>query len=139
MSNIDLTRLITAESKEARARADKYAALAALRWQHETGGITLPDGTNVITTREAQAQIAATAYSIGAGLVSGATESKFASGWQVLSAAQMTSLAKAVANHVKWCFTAERTVAALMDAETGELETFQILPHFQAAYLALAE
>lgn len=139
MSNIDLTQLITAESQNAQARAAQYAALAALRWRHETGGLTLPDGTSVITTREAQAQIAAMAYSIGAGLVSGPTEWKFASGWQVLSAAQITSLAETVANHVKRCFAAERTVAALMDAEAGDLQAFQIQPHFQAAYLAVPE
>ena len=116
MSNVDLTQLLTAADKIATARATRYAALAHLRWQRETGGLTLPDGADIVTTREGQAQIAGAVQSITAGLMTGPIDWKLASGWQQLAPDQMLSIARAVIDHVKCCFAAERVVASQMDA-----------------------
>lgn len=136
MSNIDLTKLITAQDKAASARAEKYADLANLRWQRETGGLALPGGMSIITTRESQAQIAGVVQSINAGLISEHVDWKLASGWQQLTTAQITAVAGAVADHVKQCFAAERAVTAQMDAIAGDLSGFDIVAAFDAAYAA---
>lgn len=134
MSNIDLTQLNTAEMKAAEARTKAYADLADLRWRRETGGLSLPGGMSIITTRESQAQIAGVVQSINAGLISEPIDWKLASGWQQLTTAQITSVAGAVADHVKQCFAAERAVTAQMDAITGDLAGFDIVAAFDAAY-----
>lgn len=136
MPNIDLTQLITAEDKAATARDEKYAALSNLRWQRETGGLSLPGGIQIITTRESQAQIAGVVQSINAGLISEPLDWKLASGWQQLTTAQITAVAGAVADHVKQCFAAERAVTSQMDAIAGDLSGFDIIAAFDAAYAA---
>lgn len=134
MSNIDLTMLVTAEDKANKVRAAAYAALADLRWKRETGGMTLPGSITIITTRESQAQISNVVQSIQNGLITEPVDWKLASGWQQLTTAQITSIAGAVADHVKRCFAAERAVSEAMDAVTGDLAAFDIEAAFDAAY-----
>lgn len=136
MPNIDFSRMITAEDKTSEARADKFAALADLRWQRETGGLDLTGGARIITTRESQAQIAATVQSISAGLITEPVDWKLATGWQQLSTAQIIAIAGAVADHVKRCFAAERAVTIQMDTTAGDLAGFDIEAAFDAAYSA---
>ena len=137
MSNIDLTQIVTAQDKAARARATAYAALADIRWHRETGGLTLPDGSRISTTRESQAQIAGVVQSIGAGLVSDQIDWKMASGWQTLSPTQVTAIAATVAGHVKRCFAAERAVCALLDSTAGDLSDIDLVQAFEGAYADL--
>lgn len=66
---------------EAAARDRAYAALADYRWQRETGGLTLADGSRVLTTREAQSQISNAVQSISSGLITDPVTWKLASGW----------------------------------------------------------
>ncbi|CUH68703.1 hypothetical protein TG4357_03747 [Thalassovita gelatinovora] len=136
MSSIDLTKIITAEDKAAAARAAKFSALADLRWQRETGGLDIAGGARIVTTRESQAQIASTVQSISAGLISEPIDWKLASGWQQLSAAEILSIAGAVADHVKRCFAAEKAISVQMDATPGDLSGFDIAAAFDAAYSA---
>lgn len=133
MNNIDLSQLITAQTKLAKARADRMAALAELRWRSETGGLELPDGSTILTTRESQAQLSSAMQMIQAGMMTGPIDWKFASGWHQLSAEQLVSLATAVLEHVRDCFAAEKIVAAQMDATPGDLSDFDILAAFEAA------
>lgn len=139
MSNVDLTQLITADDKSAEARAKAYADLADLRWQRETGGVTLPVGLHIITTRESQAQIAGVMQSIAAGLIAEPIDWKLASGWVEISAAQMTEIAQAVADHVKRCFAAERSVYEHMQTTPGDLSGYDLGAAFDVAYEMLLE
>ncbi len=133
MTNIDLTQLITTGDKLAEARANRYANLARLRWQYETGGVTLPDGTSIATTRESQAQITSVAQSVNAGLITGPVDWKMVDGWQDLPPEQILLIAQVVTDHVKHCFAAERAVSEQMDAISGDLQGFDIQAAFDAA------
>ena len=138
MSNIDLTQLITADDKAAEARAKAYADLADLRWQRETGGLSLPGGMSIVTTRESQAQIAGVVQSICAGLISEPLDWKLASGWAALSAQDVQELARAVTTHVKTCFAAERQVAEWLAAQPGDVSAADLRTAFQTALSDLA-
>ena len=91
------------------ARAEKLAALAALRYQKETGGITLA-GVAVRTDRESQAQLNGAYVSLKEGLIPD-TPWKAANGWMPLTFADIAPIAQAVAAHVRACFAAERAHA----------------------------
>lgn len=121
MSTIDLSQMITAEDKQAMRRAAVHAALAELRWERETGGLSLPDGTRISTSRESQAQISSVMQSLGAGLITGPMEWKMTSGWVQISPEQVAGIAAAVAHHVKACFAAERAVAEMLETLPGDL------------------
>ncbi|WP_306006452.1 DUF4376 domain-containing protein [Aquicoccus porphyridii] len=137
MSNIDLSQLITPETKQARRRAEKFAKLADLRWKRETGGISLEGGMRVNTSRESQAQIAASVQSIEAGLLTEPVDWKLETGWVELTADQILTIAQAVADHVQRCFAAERRVAARMESLAGDLSDVDVAHAFDDAYDAL--
>lgn len=134
MTNIDFSQIITVDAKAVTLRATRLGELAALRWRRETGGIALPDGSQVSTTRESQAQITSAVNSLQNGLIVEPVSWKLASGWADLSGVQVTAVAGAVADHVKRCFAAERAVQVQMEA-LADLTGFDIEAVFDAAYL----
>ena len=131
-------QLITAEEKSTAARAARHADLAELRWQQKTGGLTLPDGRSVMTTRESQAQIAGVVQSINAGLISEPIDWKLASGWAELSAQDVQDLARAVTTYVKTCFATERREADWLAAQLGDVSAADLRAAFQTALSELA-
>lgn len=86
------------------------AAVTALRWQRETGGITV-GGVHVLTGIEDQNRIAGALIGAAATL-----DFKAESGWVTLTLAQMQGIAAAITSHVQACFTAERTHHEAIDA-----------------------
>lgn len=138
MSNIDLTQLVSAQDKTATLRTRKYAALAELRWQRETGGLTLNGGQHILTTRESQMQIASTVQSIQAGLITGPVDWKCANGWVQFAPQDILAIAQAVTSHVKRCFAAERHVFEQIQAQTGDVSQIDIAQAFEAALAELA-
>ena len=127
--NIDMSRLITAETKTQTARGVAFAALADLRWQRETGGLALPDGRQAQTSREARALLNSTVAALQAGLITAPVAWKLASGWEQMTAEQ---------SHVTRCFVAEQAVAEKMTALPGDLGGFDIETAFDAAFQALS-
>lgn len=115
MSNIDLSALITAETKIEGARAQALAALAELRWRHETAGLELADGRHVATTRISQSQIASAATGVQAGLITDPMPWKTPLGWTEFTPAELLDMAAQVSAHVRRCFMAERVVSAQLD------------------------
>ncbi|MDH0364242.1 DUF4376 domain-containing protein [Comamonas aquatica] len=100
-------RVITAESLK--------AEITALRWQHETGGITLPSGVHVATGIDDQNRITsvlANAKHAGVEVVN----FKAASGWVTVTVQELQVIAAAVAVHVQACFDAERVHHETIDA-----------------------
>lgn len=100
-------------------RASLISAVTALRWEKETGGLTLTNGIAVGTRTEDQNRITtviANAQLAGVETV----DFKAASGWVTLTLAEVQALAAAIALHVQACFSAERVhheaIAALDDA-----------------------
>jgi len=130
--NIDLTQLRTAEDLAAAARVTVIADLSRIRWQQETGGLTLPDGTAVRTDRETRASITEAVNSLRAGLMAAPVSWKLASGWVDLTQANLEGIAAAVATHVAGCFAAERAVSNQLDG-LASLDGFDLQAAFDAA------
>jgi len=97
----------------------KLSDLAALRYQHETAGITL-NGMTIETDRQSQALITG-AWSFSQLNPAVLIDWKGANGWVQIDAATITAIAGAVAAHVQSCFSAERIHAEAIDSlETEE-------------------
>ena len=113
--------------------ADPYAILSDLRWQRETGGITLPDGTEISTTRESQSLIIGTVLGIQTGLITGPVAWKAESGWVNLTGPEIIAMAAAVAQHVQKCFAAERATSVMLETLENN-PTLDIEAAFNAAF-----
>lgn len=88
-----------------------------VRWERETGGITLPGGVLVGTSIDDQNRITsviANAQLAGVGTV----DFKAATGWVTLTLAEVRGIAAAIAAHVQACFSAERVHHEAIDAIT---------------------
>ncbi len=101
------------------AKSRRMAELAALRYQHETAGITL-SGMAIETNRESQALING-AWSFSQLNPAVLIDWKGANGWVQIDAATIAAIAGAVATHVQACFSTERihaeAIAALATSE----------------------
>lgn len=103
------------------AKSAKLAELADARWQAETGGLTLPDGTIIKTDRESQGLL--TAAAVMAKFDPTMTvEWKAATGWIDLDAATVIQLAGAVRQHVQGQFSKERALSEKVNACTSAEE-----------------
>ena len=109
--------------------------LAEMRWKRETGGLLLPTGQTIGTTREAQAQISNALMSLQGGLIT-SVDWKSGGEWVTLTLDQFGPMAAAVANHVQRCFAAEKAVTDLIGAaiEVDELAGIELAAEFEAAY-----
>ena len=118
-------------------RQAQIDALADYRWRKETGGVALPDGGAIDTTREAQAQVSSAFNALSSGMIESA-EWKSRLGWVTVTLAEFGLIAGMVAKHVQACFSAERAVTlAIEAAETvDDLAALDISGSFDAAYLA---
>lgn len=100
-------------------RATLIQAVTDKRWQVETGGIELLNGTQILTGTDDQNRITSViANAAQAGVVS--VDFKAPSGWVTLTLAEMQGVASVIALHVQACFTAERAhheAIALLDAQ----------------------
>jgi len=92
----------------------KREELAALRYQHETAGITL-NGATIETNRESQALVNG-AYSYSLLNPAVLIDWKAESGWIQIDATAIAGIAGAVAAHVQACFSNERTLSELIAA-----------------------
>lgn len=136
------------ESAEALAvglnQPDLRAELASHRFDFETGGLRLPNGLQIRTDRESQAQLG-NAYTILKGGLIPDTDWKALNGWQVVTLAEIEPIAKAVAAHVRGCFRGERAVEQMIDAATTLEDiraidiTEQFYAHYQSAYMEVME
>ncbi|WP_296231533.1 DUF4376 domain-containing protein [uncultured Pseudomonas sp.] len=110
-------------------------ALAAYRFEFETGGLDLPGGLHILTDRESQAQLSSAFVTLQSGLVAD-TDWKAANGWEIVTLEQITPIAKAVAAHVRGCFRGERTVQTAIKAASTmtDIESINIRAGFDAAY-----
>jgi len=113
------------------APTEPFARLAWVRWQREVGGLILPNGLSLLTSRESQSQITATVLSANLGLIELPVRWKAESGWVELSSEQLMQVAGAIAGHVRACFEAEEAVAAMLTADP----TVNVEAAFDAAYI----
>ena len=119
MSNIDWSKLITAEDKAAQAKADLIAYVAQKRWEKEVGG-TVWNGWPVHTDRESQSKIIAERLAIEAGARDDPDGWKFADGvFRMVSNEDFIALSNAVREHVRQCYAIEAQVLA--GIENGDI------------------
>lgn len=96
-------------------KASKLEELARCRWEQETSGLALPDGTEIKTDRESQALLTgASLYALQNPMAT--VEWKGANGWVTLTAEQVQQIAMAVRNHVQEAFSREKELAAKVEA-----------------------
>ena len=100
----------------ARIKAHRLADLAALRYQHETAGITI-SGMTIETDRESQALITG-AYCTSLLNPSVLIDWKGGNGWTQIDAATIAGIAGAVSTHVQACFSNERVLSEALDSAT---------------------
>ena len=84
------------------------AGAAALRYEKETGGVLLPNGANIRTDRESQAQLNAAYSSLKNGLIESTFWKADGGVWVSVTLTEIEPIAQVVANHVAACFAAER-------------------------------
>lgn len=117
MSNIDWTKIVkapTAAEELQFAKQAKKAHATALRWECETGGITL-NNMRVLTGIEDQNRITTVvANARRSGLET--VDFKAAGAWVTISVAEVEAIACAIAVHVQASFTAERAHHEAIDA-----------------------
>lgn len=84
------------------------------RWQTETGGITLPNGINVLTGIDDQNRIAT---SIQGMETAGLNEIDFKSsnGWVKLTVTELKQISVAITMHVEQCFARECALHKMCD------------------------
>lgn len=119
------------------ARKALLGVLANRRWEVETGGITLANGTEVLTGTSDQARLAATYSRLKAGTIT-ETRWKFANGWRWVTAADLQLVDEAQAAHVDACFRAEAEVDELINSSNIEaLKELDVIAEFNARLAAI--
>lgn len=113
---IDLSQLITADSKAKTALLAMEGDLADLRWRREVGGTSVPGIGQVATDRETQSRLTGLVQAYDAGLMAAPVSWKTAEGWVDLEAQALRAMAQAVTTHVQAAFAAERAVLAELRA-----------------------
>lgn len=116
-------------------RQNMAEAVAGIRWQKETGGITLANGVTVKTDRESQGTIFNGYSSLKNGLVASSMW-KFAGEWAEVTLPDVEPIAQAVSRHVQACFSAEKAVSDLIDnaEDTDALLAIDLQHEFSQAF-----
>jgi hypothetical protein len=109
---VDYISTLTAEETMAR----KLSALAAYRYEKETGGITV-NGVGIDTDRESQAMLNG-AMTFFAWNPTALIDWKGINGWVQVDKDTLEAVAKVVAAHVQACFSNEKAHAAAIRALT---------------------
>lgn len=95
--------------------------LEKVRFEKETGGITLEDGTEIQTDIQSQSKTDA-AYNALKNTFITETDWKGPSGWTTVTETELKPIAQAIAVHVKNCFKAERLVDDMINSKTSTSE-----------------
>lgn len=102
------------------AKKNAKEVITSTRWGYETGGITLEDGSMVLTGLDDQNRIASAITGVQAAKTVGTpmttVDFKGPSGWTTIPVEQLEAIASLVAHHVQACFTREKQLHELIDA-----------------------
>lgn len=89
--------------------------VTAMRWQHETGGLTLPNGMRILTAKDDQDRVNSVLANMERYQVA-EVDFKAASGWVRASYEDVKSIGAAIMQHVQACFSAEKAHHDAIDA-----------------------
>lgn len=92
------------------------------RWEIETGGLTMGDGSQVGTTIDDQNRISNVIVNATRAGIS-TVDFKAQDGWKTLAIADVESIGDAIATHVQACFTAEKDHHAAIDGIVAGAQT----------------
>lgn len=119
--------LLTEEEIEQKLNEQKgllYKQITDFRWMKESGGVTLPSGIKIASSREDQNRI--TSVISNAELASiESVNFKAASGWVTLTIPEIKAIAASVARHVQACFDNERVHHEAVFALTTLKDVFE--------------
>lgn len=116
---IDFSKVQTAADRKNQAENDFRAQLSDIRWKHETGGLTLPDGKRVSTSRSAQMALSNAYQLVHSGLLETPVLWKFENGWFEMEADDIQNATKQVLGHVQNAFLAEQMALTKHEADTN--------------------
>lgn len=109
------------------------ASLASIRYAAEVAGCVAADGTAVLTGRDDQAMTLSAYTTLKEGF-SQQIQWKSPSGWRLATLADLEPIARACAQHVQRCFSAESVVAQQITSLTAEvLGSFDVAAAFAEA------
>lgn len=133
-------RVDAAKSVEALASA-LIGMLALVRYRHEVGGITLPNGTHVRTDDKTQARLTSAQVQFQKGVITEVRWKMDNGAFVKLQEAQLTGIAAAVTAHVAACFAAEDTVTDQINsaATVADLQAIDPETEFSAALAAITQ
>ena len=113
-------RKVTVQEQAKRDKQSLIARIARIRYEHETGGITI-NGMQLATDRQSQALITGAFSSAKDAKETGEDFSlrwKSNSGWIGLDADQIIAMGRAVRQHVRLCFNREEELTESVEAGT---------------------
>lgn len=118
-----------------KAKQNLMDYLETVRYGYEIAGTVTDSGTTVRTDRESQSMTSNAYQSLTSGLISD-TDWKSPEGWITVTKTELEPIALTVANHVRKCFKAEKTISDKIEsAETvDELTNLNIKESFETAY-----
>lgn len=89
--------------------------VTALRWLHETSGLTLPNGIHILTAKDDQERVNSVLTNMERYQVT-EVDFKSASGWVRATYDDVKGIGAAIMQHVQTCFSAEREHHDAVDA-----------------------
>lgn len=89
--------------------------VTSMRWQHETGGLTLPNGVRILTAKDDQDRVNAVLTNMERYAIA-EVDFKAASGWVRASYEDVKAIGAAMMQHVQACFTEEKAHHDAIDA-----------------------
>lgn len=118
-----------------RAAKQKQLVLAQYRYERETAGVTLQDGSIIDTDRQSQAMLA-NAYNVLSQPFITTVDWKNRTGWVTIDFATVAPIYEICAKHVQKCFTAERKVCEYLLSRTSasEVQSADIKQLFDAEF-----
>lgn len=97
------------------SKATRKAEAAAIRWERETGGITVA-GLFVPTDRTTQDRVDQIVKAYDDGDIAGSIDFKAGEAWVSIGESELRAIKAAGAQHIQACFSREKEICALIDA-----------------------
>ena len=133
MGNIDFSKVVSLETAKATSVDRLLQLLAEHRWLRENEGVKVTEEAHFQSDRTTRAELSSLLTNFELGTIQDPITWKALSGWEVLGKDQLRHVLSMLNAHAQACFAAEKTVAALIEAdEIKSAEDFD--DAFRSAY-----
>lgn len=138
MSNIDLSKMITMESKVSTKRGNLTDELSLVRKNWENKGVELISGVIVDTSDKTYNRLTMALADVKSGVITAPVPWKLSDGWVELTEFELEQATTLIVRHIRKCFEAEKFVyEQLQDLESTDLEKFDTEVAFEEAIRSL--